>query len=225
MKNGLARGVRQASDFLMALQLTGAAKSNSVANLQLRMPVVVIGGGLTAVDTATESMAYYVVQVEKFLERYESLVKETSEKDVRATWNAEESEAAGEFIEHARAIRAERAAAAREGRMPNFVPLINSWGGVTLAYRRRMIDAPSYTLNHEEVNLALQEGIRFAESLTPKEVELDQYGHAAALIVSNAAGEKQRMPARSILVAAGTQPNTVLGREDTTNVFLDGKWF
>ena len=29
MKNGLARGVRQASDFLMALQLTGAAKTNS----------------------------------------------------------------------------------------------------------------------------------------------------------------------------------------------------
>ncbi len=75
MKNGLAHGVRQASDFLMALQLTGAAKSNSVANLQPRMPVVVIGGGLTAVDTATESMAYYVVQVEKFLERYELLVE------------------------------------------------------------------------------------------------------------------------------------------------------
>ncbi len=46
MKNGLARGVRQASDFLMALQLTGAAKANSVANLQIRMPLVVIGGGL-----------------------------------------------------------------------------------------------------------------------------------------------------------------------------------
>ncbi len=225
MKNGLARGVRQASDFLMALQLTGAAKANSVANLQLRMPVVVIGGGLTAIDTATESMAYYVVQVEKFLERYETLVKEKSEKEVRASWNAEEVEGAAEFIEHGKAIRAERAAAAHEGRTPNFVPLINSWGGVTLAYRRRLIDAPSYTLNHEEVNLALQEGIRFAESLTPKEVELDSYGHAAALLVTNAAGEKQRLPARSILVAAGTQPNTVLGREDTTNVFLDGKWF
>jgi hypothetical protein len=33
------------------------------------------------------------------------------------------------------------------------------------------------------------------------------------------------MPAKSILVAAGTQPNTVLGREDPTNVFLDGRWF
>ncbi len=52
--NGLARGVRQASDFLMALQLTGAAKMSSIANLQLRLPVVVIGGGLTAIDTATE---------------------------------------------------------------------------------------------------------------------------------------------------------------------------
>ncbi len=53
MPNGLARGVRMASDFLMALQLTGAAKVASIANLQLRLPVVVIGGGLTAIDTAT----------------------------------------------------------------------------------------------------------------------------------------------------------------------------
>jgi NAD(P)H-flavin reductase len=225
MKNGLARGVRQASDFLMALQLTGAAKSNSVANLQLRMPVVVIGGGLTAIDTATESMAYYMVQVEKFLERYETLVKESGEASVRASWNAEETEAAAEFIAHGQAIRAERTKAAREGRNPDFIPLLNSWGGVTLAYRRRMIDAPSYTLNHEEVYLAMQEGIRFAENMTPKEVELDQYGHAAALHVKNGAGEDVRMPARSILVAAGTQPNTVLAREDENNVFLDGKWF
>ena len=91
MKNGLVRGVRQASDFLMALQLTGAAKSNSLANLQLRMPIVVIGGGLTAIDTATESMAYYVVQVDKFLERYETLAAEHGEAVVRAEWNPEEA--------------------------------------------------------------------------------------------------------------------------------------
>jgi NADPH-dependent glutamate synthase beta subunit-like oxidoreductase/NAD(P)H-flavin reductase len=223
MKNGLARGVRQASDFLMALQLTGAAKTNSLANLQLRMPIVVIGGGLTAIDTATESLAYYVVQVEKFLERYETL---TAEKvDVRAQWNAEESATAEEFLAHARAIRAERAAPAAEGREPNLIQLLNSWGGVTIAYRRRLIDSPSYTLNHEEVSKALEEGIRFAECLTPSEVEVDSYGHASALVVKNAAGESLKLPAKSILVAAGTQPNTVLGREDPDNVFLDGKWF
>ena len=88
MKNGLALGVRQASDFLMALQLTGAAKTDSIANLTVRLPVVVIGGGLTAIDTATEALAYYPVQVEKFLARYETLAAERGAEAVRAEWSA-----------------------------------------------------------------------------------------------------------------------------------------
>jgi len=236
MKNGLARGVRQASDFLMALQLTGAAKTNSVTNLQIRMPIVVIGGGLTAIDTATESLAYYVVQVEKFLKRYELLVKEKGEQEVRAGWSEEENETADEFIAHGRAIRAERETAALAGRAPHLIGLLNSWGGVTIAYRRRLIDSPSYTLNHEEVWKAFEEGIRFAECLTPEAVDVDRYGHVAALQLIRHGfeettgritpdGEPVRLAARSILVAAGTQPNTVLGREDPDNVFLDGRWF
>ncbi|HEX3498877.1 MAG TPA: FAD-dependent oxidoreductase [Stellaceae bacterium] len=229
MKNGLAPGIRQASDFLMALQLTGAAKTDSIANLQVRLPVVVIGGGLTAIDTATESLAYYPVQVEKFLSRYETLVAERGVAAVRAGWSPAETEIGDEFITHAEAIRDERAAAAREGRAPRIVDLVNSWGGVTIAYRRRLIDAPSYTLNHEEVALALQEGIRFAESLTPEEVEIDAYGAAKALrLTHHVAGEASdivTLPARTILVAAGTQPNTVLGREDPDNVILGGKHF
>ncbi len=138
MKNGLAPGVRQASDFLMALQLTGAAKTDSIANLTVRLPVVVIGGGLTAIDTATESLAYYPLQVEKFLSRYEILVAERGEEAVRAQWTPPEREVAAEFIDHAREIRAERDAAHREGRPPRLVNLIDGWGGVTIAYRRRL---------------------------------------------------------------------------------------
>ncbi len=225
MKNGLARGVRQASDFLMALQLTGAAKSESIANLQIRLPVVVIGGGLTAIDTATESLAYYVVQVEKFLARYEILAAERGEAAVRAEWSSEDREIAEEFLAHARAIRGEREAAKRESRVPRFAGLLDGWGGVTIAYRRRLIDAPSYTLNHEEVAKAMEEGIRFAEGLTPEEVELDRFGAAKALVLSRAAGERVTLPARSILVAAGTQPNTVLHREDPGHVKIDGRYF
>jgi NADPH-dependent glutamate synthase beta subunit-like oxidoreductase/NAD(P)H-flavin reductase len=230
MKNGLARGVRQASDFLMALQLTGAAKADSVTNLQIRMPIVVIGGGLTAIDTATESLAYYVVQVEKFLQRYQTLVAEKGEAEVRSNWSEEENDTANEFISHGLAIRAEREAAARQGRNPNLIDLLNSWGGVTIAYRRRLIDSPSYTLNHEEVWKAFEEGIRFIECLSPQEVEVDRHGHAAALHLTQPNRDREgvgavRLPAKSILVAAGTQPNTVLGREDPDNVLLDGRWF
>ncbi len=222
--NGLARGVRQASDFLMALQLTGAAKFSSIANLQIRLPVVVIGGGLTAIDTATESLAYYVRQVEKFARRHETLVAERGADAVRAGWSAEEREIAAEFLTHAAAIRAERAAAAASGRAPRFAPLLDAWGGATIAYRRRLIDAPSYTLNHEEVAKALEEGVRFAEGLTPAAVEVDQYGHAAALRAKRGDGAEIVLPARAILVAAGTQPNTVLAREDR-RIALDGRYF
>src|SRR5438552_11298351 len=65
MKNNLIRGIRKASDFLMALQLTGAFKKTAMANLQVQLPAIVIGGGLTAIDTATELAGYYPVQVEK----------------------------------------------------------------------------------------------------------------------------------------------------------------
>ncbi|HXJ09610.1 MAG TPA: FAD-dependent oxidoreductase [Burkholderiales bacterium] len=204
--NGFARGVRAASDFLMALQLTGAAKRESIANLQIRLPVVVIGGGLTAIDTATESLAYYAVQVEKFLSRYEQL------KAVPA-WNAEERAIAEEFISHAKALRA--AAPAEK------LSLLKSWGGATIAYRRRLIDSPSYTLNHEEVEKALEEGVVFAEGLNPKRIEVDQYGHASAVVFE----KDVRLTARSVLIAAGTQPNTVLAREEGVSLLLDGKYF
>ena len=228
LPNGLARGVRAASDFLMALQLTGAAKKESIANLQIRLPVVVIGGGLTAIDTATESLAYYPLQVEKFLARHEALVAERGEATVQGNWTPEEREIADEFIAHAKAIRAEREAAAREGREPAIARLVNSWGGVALVYRRRLIDSPSYTLNHEEVLKALEEDIRFVEGLSPVAVEVDAVGQAKALKVAgeqNGAKVEATLPARTILVAAGTQPNTVLAREDATHAFIDGKYF
>jgi NADPH-dependent glutamate synthase beta subunit-like oxidoreductase/NAD(P)H-flavin reductase len=214
--NGLARGVRAASDFLMALQLTGAAKEDSIANMQLRLPVVVIGGGLTAIDTATESLAYYVVQVRKFLERYEALSKDIGEAAVRASWDDQEREIAEEFLAHARTLRSTDKS--------KHIELLRQWGGVTIAYRRRLIDSPSYTLNHEEVEKALEEGIWFAEGLTPLAVDVDNFGAVKGIRLKGPATEHW-LPAHTVFVAAGTQPNTVLAREDAAHFSLDGKYF
>src|SRR4029077_12912258 len=86
MKNNLIRGIRKASDFLMALQLTGAFKRIALANLEARLPAIVVGGGLTAIDSATELAAYYPVQVEKILERFTELQRSLGETQVWAPY-------------------------------------------------------------------------------------------------------------------------------------------
>ena len=130
MKNNLARGIRKASDYLMGLQLSGAYKKDSLANLQVRLPAIVIGGGLTAIDTATELLAYYVVQVEKTAERFEKLSAELGPEWARSTFDAEEKEVLDEHLEHARLIREEKARAKAEKREPKLSPLLESFGGV-----------------------------------------------------------------------------------------------
>ena len=222
MKNNLVRGVRKASDFLMALQLTGAFKRGALPNLQARLPAVVIGGGLTGIDTATELFAYYPVQVEKTLDRYEELIASADEASVRVGYDAEELQVLDEFLEHGRAVRAERRRAQATGERPNFVPLVRGWGGVTLAYRKRMVDSPAYRLNHEEVVKALEEGIWFAENLDPREIIVDGADHATALMFKGPNGPVE-LPARTILVAAGTSPNVTSEKEQPGTFQLDSK--
>jgi NADPH-dependent glutamate synthase beta subunit-like oxidoreductase/NAD(P)H-flavin reductase len=223
MKNNLIRGIRKASDFLMALQLTGAFKRTALANLQVRLPAIVIGGGLTAIDTATELLAYYPIQVERALERFEFLSREFGETSVWGMCDEEEKETLTVFLEHGRAIREERRKAEKEKRKPNFIALIRQWGGVSIAYRKRMADSPAYRLNHEEVIKALEEGIYFIENLNPVEAVRSKFGSVEALLFERANKEKITLPAKSVCVAAGTSPNTIYEREFPGSFQLDDR--
>ncbi len=235
MKHNLIRGVRKASDFLMALQLSGGYKADSIANLQVRLPSLVIGGGLTGIDTATELAAYYPVQVSKFLARWETLAADI-ERDAggapgageAALWkmyDGEEAVVAREFLEHGRAVRAERARAEAAGEAPNFQPLIDAWGGVSLVYRRSLKDSPAYRLNHEEISKFFEEGVRFIEKLSPLACVPDEHGALQAVLFQNGAeaGGTVTLPARSLFVAAGTQPNITSERETPGAFEVDAK--
>ncbi len=233
MKNNLIRGVRKASDFLMALQLTGAAKKSSMANLQVRLPAIVIGGGLTAIDTATELMAYYPVQVEKIRERFEILVREFGEERIWKMFDTEEKEILKEFLAHEETIQNERKRAESAGEQPDFAPLVRSWGGSSIVYRKSMLDSPAYRLNHEEIIKALEEGIFFVENMNPVECVSDEYGAVKAVVFerqkkdetgkSHGAGELVTIPAKSVLVAAGTTPNIIYEKEWPGSFKLDDK--
>ncbi|QJT94273.1 FAD-dependent oxidoreductase [Wolbachia endosymbiont of Diaphorina citri] len=226
IKNILARGVRMASDFLMSLQLTGALKCDSIANLQVRMPIVVIGAGLTAIDTATEVLAYYPIQVEKFLLRYEILVDKYGKKYVEKDWTEEEYEIANELISHAQLIRKEQESAKKEDREAKILELMQSLGGVKIVYRKELKDSPSYRLNSEEVQNALSEGIYFIENLEPIEVVTDKYNHAESIkLIDTKSDEIKHIKARSIFIAAGTEPNTVIATEDKKHFKLSNGYF
>ena len=236
VKHNVLRGMRQASDFLMGLQASGAYKKDSLTNLQVDLPAIVIGGGLTAIDTATELLAYYAVQVEKSLDRYERLVSRIGTDSIWEQFDEEEKEVFQRWLVHGRAIRAERAAAKAAGRKPDFARLAHSWGGVTLVYRKRLQDSPAYRLNHEEVIKALEEGIHFAELLSPVECVPDAWGKLQAVKFARQtfangkyrnSGETVELPARSVMVAAGTHPNVIYEREYPGTFVLDkgGEFF
>ncbi len=214
----LAPGMRQANDFLMALQLGNAAKATSLTNLEVRLPAVVIGGGLTGVDTATEVQAYYISQVEKILSRYETLVATQGEDVIQNQLDPASIEILAEFLTHGKAVRKERERAKANNEAPNFIKLIHQWGCVTIVYRRTLQESPAYINNHEELQKAFAEGIYYLEAHEPHAVLLNQFGHAETLICQRRVRknpdewetlqEEISIPARAIFVATGTQPNT-----------------
>ncbi|MGH8595415.1 MAG: FAD-dependent oxidoreductase, partial [Gammaproteobacteria bacterium] len=228
LKNNLIRGMRKASDFLMALQLTGAAKDASLANLQVRLPAGVIGGGLTAIDTATEVMAYYPKQVSKFVTRYDALIADLGESAVRARFDPEETGVLDQFLSHGRAIQAERWRAEAAGEAPDFARLVTSWGGVTLFYRKDISDSPAFRQNHEEIKEALNESIELAPNMNPIEALQDDYGALRAVRFESKQGESKQtveIPLKSLFIAAGTSPNTIYEQENPGTFDLAGKFF
>ena len=214
LKNNLSRGLRKASDFLMALQLTGAARKESLSNLQISLPAIVIGGGLTAIDTATETLAYYPIQVEKFYENAKALL-EIDKDYLINTFDDEELSEANIFFEHGKIIHEIRKKAKENNEKPDFLPFLKEWGGVTLVYRKNLQSSPAYRLNHEEINEALEEGIKIIENLNPVECILNDYNaiESVRFIDSTRSDKEIILPAKTVFVAAGTSPNITYEKE------------
>ncbi|MFQ3306945.1 MAG: NADPH-dependent glutamate synthase beta subunit-like oxidoreductase/NAD(P)H-flavin reductase [Candidatus Midichloriaceae bacterium] len=206
MPNIFMKGVRAASDFLMALQLQTVYRKDVMANLQIRLPMVIIGGGLTSIDAATECLAYYPIMVEKFLKFYEN-----ADENFFESIGEEDKEIASEFICHAKELRSNP---------QNKLSLIKSWGGVKVIYRKKIEESPAYKLNHEELEKAFEEGIEVMDEVSPISVEVDKFDNVSKLIC-----EDKVFSVKNILIATGTSPNSTLSREYPDQFQLDGKFF
>lgn len=222
LENMTIPGVRLASDFLMALHLGDAAKFDSKTTLRIQLPLAVIGAGLTAIDTATEALAYYPHQVMNFYQRYQAIADQEGVN--RATeLLAVDPVVAETFLKHGKILFDETQTALSENRQPNYLPFLNEWGGVTLYYRKRIQDAPSYRLNPHELKSALMEGVRLVEHATPLKIIADSNDRLES-VEFNIDEQTQRIALKTLLVAAGTKPNTVLAQE-FPELKLDGHFF
>ena len=205
IKNMLANGVKTASDFLMTLHSQKPNQFDLPSNLQIRLPILVVGGGLTSVDCATESMFYYAVQVEKFLQMIEEIGD-----DFLQTLSAENLKIAHEYIQHAVKLR----------RHPNEKQkLLVKWGGAKILYRNDITESPAYRLNHEELQNALLEGVEFLSNITVNEIILDTYGNTKAVHTN-----KGLLLAKTVLIAAGTVPNITISKEDPEHFSHKGEY-
>jgi NADPH-dependent glutamate synthase beta subunit-like oxidoreductase/NAD(P)H-flavin reductase len=208
IENSMVNGMRQANDFLMTLQLTGASKKDSLACLQIRLPAVVIGGGLTGVDAATECQAYYLRQIERTANRYASLKNSMGEEALRTQFTALDLIILDEQLIHANELSNEKEMAKKQNRQTDVIALIRKWGGVSIVYRNAMQQSPAYRLNHEELTKALEEGLYYVPHCQPVKVLVDSYKTATALVCESTIDQKQVvLPAKTILVATGAKPN------------------
>ncbi len=217
LPNAYAVGMRQASDFLMMLHLAGTGRDQALSQFSMRLPVVVIGGGLTAVDTATEAQTYYLQLIEQVWSRYQACLRRMSLSECRSHWSEAQLEVLDEWLQHAELYRSAKHTAAKAGEAFCSTAFCRRFGGVTLIYRRSMQSSPAYRCNHDELQHALNAGILYRESCAPKSIQLDAHDRVAGLSVvltaTNAegqlveSGETFVLPAKTVLNATGSRPN------------------
>jgi NADPH-dependent glutamate synthase beta subunit-like oxidoreductase/NAD(P)H-flavin reductase len=193
-----AKGVKLAADFLMSVNRIQETDP-LIPNIMLRMPIAIIGGGLSAVDAATEAWSYYKVQVTEFAHRFKN-----------QEFTSEEKEIAAEFLSHALILQ----------ESDDHLSLMKKWGGVKIYYHRDLNQSAAYRINHEELQYAIDEGIEIIHNSEVVEILTDEYGAAKGMkFLDHTHGAEIICNARSILIAIGISESQI---QETKDIYVFG---
>ncbi|MBA4249818.1 MAG: hypothetical protein C0432_04885 [Candidatus Puniceispirillum sp.] len=198
-------GVHFATDFLMTLHLGAAYHLQSLFQFKLELPIVVLGGGLTAVDCAVEARSFYVQQVLKFKHRYDALKISLSDHEIRQDWTAQENELADTYLAHACEIDKVDV----QQNLEKIHSLIDQWGGVTLLYRKDIIQSPAYRINVEELKAALNEGIKVIYDEELADIHSDEKGCIAQIQTT-----ERTLACKTLLLGTGLKPNVSIAHDE-----------
>lgn len=201
IQNFMTKNIRFATDFLMNLQLGGAYKLQDIyiANsLQYQLPAVVLGGGLTAIDTASEVLNYYPRQVLK-IDKY---VSEIGLENVLNVLNTVEAQLLNDFLCQAKKIKE----CFSQEDLYNY---IDSLGGVTVIYHKKISYCNAYKVNHEELNFAIQKGVKFIENAELNSILVDNDDAICSIKFS----DNSIINVKSLFIACGCSFNPNLFHE------------
>jgi len=188
IEGAFAKGVKSASDFLMSLQSGGAFLENSFTNLTIRMPIAIIGAGLTAIDTAVEALYYYPLQVKKFAALYNE-----RKHSIEQNFSAEDKIIATEFLEHAQLL-------SKATNYEEQQQILNEIGGVTIYCRNLLKLSSAYKVNYEEIVQAQALGVKIVENVQLKKINTDEFGYAKEVEF-----EHNKFAAKTVLISIGNQ--------------------
>ncbi len=214
IKNSLAPGMMSASDFLMNLQLNGASLEHTWSLMPIRMPVIVIGAGLTAVDAATEARAYYIALIQRFQSIWLQQLANRGQ-EIWGDFTPTERDIIKEWLDHAEQLK-----------LHGQEECLRRWGDVTIVYRQAISQSPAYRTNHAELADAMREGVLFREHTQPQAVICDKGGWLNALrCINTQTSEETMLAAGTVIVATGQQPNVAYGYEHQKHLQRSGSYY
>ena len=229
MKNNLIRGIRKASrlpDGAAAHRRLQEGRRSRTCRCGCRPSSSAAAS--PAIDTATELLAYYPVQVEKIARALRDAGRASSaRRRVRAMFDDEERAILDEFLEHGRADpRRARARRARRASAPDFMPLVRALGrrlarlpqsaastrpptaSTTRRSRRRSRKASASSS-------ACARSRRCPTSTARVQAMTLRAAWSTRTASWKGTGEIVELPARTVCVAAGTQPERRSTRRST----------
>lgn len=188
--------IRSASDFLMSLGSGGMHFENSKTNFFFKLPLVVLGGGLTAIDAATEAIKFYPEYVKRIYKNLNKIKqRDLSQKDKKDLEI---------LLLHAEKFINEDKSAKQENREINYTKIIDRIGGVKIIYRKNLISSPSYRLNHDEVEDCLNHGVKIIQNADINKINIDEFGNISSLeIIQNKL--IKTLDVQTMLFATGTR--------------------
>ncbi len=165
--NYSSHNIYTSNEFLMTInQSKPYLKKNIDRLLIIRLPIVILGCGLSAIDSAVESIQYYIAQLDNFKIKYLKFLSQNP--GIEKSFTNYQKNMIEEFLSHEEIL----------AKLDNLgkIEFFKNEKAVTILSRSKIINSSAYRENFSEIEHAIATGVIFEENAKVKHFEYDNYG-------------------------------------------------